>query len=235
MYASMYGMSLFQDISTTHRDAIFYQASLPKHVWDLAVQVMDLFEKAKLKDQKLRSTMATAKPDFKQQYLAPIRCLKSEDQCFLLERCKNGHLSLKDIKIEADALKKMYALKKGFVKLTNSKDWEDSISRYPRFACESQLKKFIGLDISKSFPQPFLDFCKWAKSSEDAMSSNEKDIGCMVKLGDFVVFTINAKISDLNGHIISSTYSKFRGADIISLSIKQVSTYVFCVYGSSKG
>ena len=34
--------------------------------WDLAVDVMDLFKKAKL---KLRSAMATTKPDFKQQYL----------------------------------------------------------------------------------------------------------------------------------------------------------------------
>ena len=86
----LYGISfMFQDISATHRDSIFYQGSLPKQVWELVVKVMDLFEKAKLKDQKLRSSMATTKPDFKQQYLTPIRSLESNDQCFLLERCKN--------------------------------------------------------------------------------------------------------------------------------------------------
>ena len=45
--------------------------------------------------------MATAKLDFKQQYLAPIHCLNYEDQCFLLKRCKNGHISLKEMKNEA--------------------------------------------------------------------------------------------------------------------------------------
>ena len=37
------------DVSNTHRDAIYSQASLPKKMWDLAVEVMDIFENAKLK------------------------------------------------------------------------------------------------------------------------------------------------------------------------------------------
>ena len=36
-----------------HKDAIFSQAALPKKVWELLVQAMDLFEHAKLKGQKL--------------------------------------------------------------------------------------------------------------------------------------------------------------------------------------
>ena len=196
---------------------------MPKQVWDLAVDVMNLFEKAKLKDQKLRSAMATTKPDFKQQYLAPIRCLNSEDQCFLLLRCKNGHLSLKEIKKEADVLKKMYVLKKGFIKLTNCKNWEDALSQFPQFACETQLRKFISFDMSKDFPQPFIDFCKRAKSSEQrARSDDEQEIGCAVKSDGVVAFAITAKLSEINGHTISSTYSKFSGADLIFLSIKQV-------------
>ena len=43
-----------QDISTTHRDAILHQASLPKAVWDVALDVMNAFEKVKLKDQRLK-------------------------------------------------------------------------------------------------------------------------------------------------------------------------------------
>ena len=43
---------MFQDITITHRDAIFYQASLPKQVWDLVANVIDVFKNAKLKDQK---------------------------------------------------------------------------------------------------------------------------------------------------------------------------------------
>ena len=96
----------FQEISATHRDSIFSPSSMPKIVWDLAVDVMDLFEKAKLKDQKLRSSSTNAKPDFKQQYLTPIRCLELNDQCSLLDRCRNGSLSLKEIKNEAENFKK---------------------------------------------------------------------------------------------------------------------------------
>ena len=67
-------------MSNTHKDAIFFQASLPKRVWGVAVKVMDLFENAKLKGQKLNLSTLTTKPEFKQQYLAPIRCMEEADQ-----------------------------------------------------------------------------------------------------------------------------------------------------------
>lgn len=38
-----------QDVSNTHRDAIFSQASFPRGIWELACEVMDLFEQAKTK------------------------------------------------------------------------------------------------------------------------------------------------------------------------------------------
>ena len=215
---------LLQDISTTHRDSIFFQSSFPKQVWDLAVKVMDLFEKAKLKDQKLRSAAANTKPDFKQQYLAPIRCLESSDQCMLLEKCVSGHLSLKEMKSEAENLKRMYVLKKSFIKLTNTRSWEDATSKFPQCACESQLKRFLTLDMGKEIPKPFLDFCKRAKSLElcDANANDEQTLGPVVKLGDVIAFAIHAKVSELTGQAITSAYAKFSGADLILLSIKQV-------------
>ena len=200
---------------------------MPKIVWDLAVDVMDLFEKAKLKDQKLRSSATNAKPDFKQQYLAPIRCLELNDQCSLLERCRNGCLSLKEMKNAAENFKKMYALKKAFVKLTNAKNWEDAIANHPRYASESQLKKFSTLDISKGIPQPFMDFCKHAKSNASQSADSEGEmasVGCMLNLGDVVAFAIHAKFAKLTGHTLSSVYKKCIGADLILLLIKEVRT-----------
>ena len=225
---------MLQDISATHRDSIFYQASLPKKVWDLAVDVMDRFEKAKLKDQKLRSAMATAKPDFKQQYLAPIRCLNYEDQCFLLERCKNGHISLKEMKNEASSLKKMYSLKNGFVKLTNSRNWEDAVIKFPRYACEAELRKFITFDIVKEFPQPFINFCKRAKCYEQSSSGNgeQEEVACAVKNGDAAAFVICTQVDELNGQIIASKFSKFNGADLILLSINEVCCFIVLLYWS---
>lgn len=63
-------------------------------MWDLAVEVMNEFEKIKLKDQKQRTT-SVAKPEFKQHFLAPIRSLDATDQIFLLTRCKNKEISLR--------------------------------------------------------------------------------------------------------------------------------------------
>ena len=53
-------------------------------MWDLAVQVMDLFEKGALKDQKLNTKSLLAKPEFKQQYLAPLRAIEEAQQCAIL-------------------------------------------------------------------------------------------------------------------------------------------------------
>ena len=128
------------------------------------------------------------------------------------------------MKIEADSFKKMYALKKGFVKPTNSKNWEDAVSQFPRFACETELKKFTSFDVSKGHPQPFVDFCKRAKSyGQSSRNDNEQgEIGCVVKNDDAAAFAITGQVSELNGHIIASTFSKFSGADLIFLSINQV-------------
>jgi len=187
----------------------------------MANEVMDLFEKVELKDQKLISAQTTTKPEFKQNYLAPLRCLDPQDQCFLLTRCKNKDLSLAEMKKEASVLKKMAVLKKAFVKLTNSKNWEDASSQFPLFACESQLKKFTAIDFSKELPQSFVSFCKRVKSSMQtgvAIDDNQ----AMVKYGEAAAYAIKGTISELSSHSITCSYSGFHGADLILLSLTQV-------------
>jgi len=77
---------------------------LSKDVWTLATEVMNTFDKGKLKDQKVKTT-GLAKPEFKQQYLAPIRCLENAEQVLLLTRCKNKEISLAELKKEANLIK----------------------------------------------------------------------------------------------------------------------------------
>jgi len=60
-----------------------HQASLTKGVWDIAIEVMNKYEKVQLKDQKAKGTTAS-KPEFRQHFLAPIRSLDVCDQMFLL-------------------------------------------------------------------------------------------------------------------------------------------------------
>ena len=163
-------------MSTTQCDAIFYQSSLPKPVWDVAVEVMDLFENYKLKDQKMKIGLkTTTKPEIKQQYLAPIRRLDVNDQLNLLMRCKNKEISLSEMKKESDLLKKLDVLRKAFVKLTNSKDWKDAQTRFHPFASDCELKKFTKLDVSKEIPPSFVNLCRKAKGSRENGQTSFED------------------------------------------------------------
>ena len=60
--------------------------------------VIDLYEQAKLKGQKLNLASLLAKPEFKQQHLAPIRALDEDEQCKLLQRVIDRELSLAELK-----------------------------------------------------------------------------------------------------------------------------------------
>ena len=112
-------------------------------MWDIAAEVMDMYEKFKLKGQKVQCGLKTCKPEFKQQALAPLHRLSLSEQCSLLLRCKNCELSLAEMKKEADTLKKLETLKKIFVKLTNSKSWEDAETNLQPFAsvCDVRVEK----------------------------------------------------------------------------------------------
>ena len=227
-----------QDISATHRDAILHQASLPKAVWDVALDVMNAFEKVKLKDQRLKVSSAVSKPEFKQQYLAPIRSLEPQEQIFLLLKCKNGEISLSELKKEANSLKQLAALKKNFVKLTNSNNWEDAVARYPQFACESEMKKFIALDLSKGIPKSFLDFCKRAKSTADTgVTSSDSSVDhTFVQYGNIVGYALKHNPLELSGLVITNMFPAFQGADMIVVPIKLVSNLfvnilAYCLIG----
>ena len=110
---------------------------------------MDLYEQAKLKGQKLRLATLLHKPDF--NYLTPIRSLAQEHQCTLLQRVVELELSLSELQSEANNLKQQLALKKAFVKLTNVESWEEAQEKFPHFATQEQLGRFIHIDLKKTF------------------------------------------------------------------------------------
>jgi len=147
---------------------------LPKPVWDLLIQIMDLFEEGKLKGQKLNLSKLLSKPEFKQQYIAPIQALSEDDQCALLQRVVQKGISLNELKELSASKKSMYTLKTLFVKLTNSDTWEKTVEIFPAYATEAKLSRFLGCDL-KNIPKPFLDFCHQAKISEVGNSTTESD------------------------------------------------------------
>jgi len=60
---------------------MYSQDSVSWEVLSLTVEVIDLFENAKL----LNLTMLAANRSFKKQYLAPIRSLSETEQCVPLQ------------------------------------------------------------------------------------------------------------------------------------------------------
>ena len=95
---------------------------------------MNLFEESKLKGQKLKLSNLISKPDFKQQYSAPIRTLDEDDQCKLLEKVINKELSIQELKNAGGDIKIMTNLKKTFLKLVNIDSWQEAQEQLPQFA-----------------------------------------------------------------------------------------------------
>lgn len=122
---------------------------------------MDLFQDFKLKGQKL--TILSHQPEFKQQYLAPIRALDEENQISLLSKLVGKKITLQELKIEAQNIKSLITLKTTFVRLTNMGTWENATEKLPGFASEEQLSRFIQCDLRKNVPSMFIDFCMKSK------------------------------------------------------------------------
>ena len=93
----------------------------------------------------------------------------------------------------SDLLKKLdiatYVLKKAFVKLTNSKHWEDAQSHFHPFASKCESKKFNKLDVSKEIPLFFL--LKSKESSENGQASTDSE-DHVFKYGQLVAGTLQA-------------------------------------------
>lgn len=206
---------MLQEISHTHRDNIFAQASLNVAAWQLAVQVMDLFEKAKLKGQKLRLATLVHKPEFKQNYLTPIRSLSVQNQCNLLSKVANLELSLAGLQVEANKLKQLASLKVSFTKMVNVDSWEEAQNRFPHYASDEQLGRFSHIDVKKKIPKSFTDFCHRAKTLTDIDVSSSSTVvvrRCSVSV-------LQSSVTEVSGSQIRLVDTEFKGANLILCSV----------------
>ena len=100
------------------------------------------------KGQKLNLSNLQSKPEFKQQYLSPIRALTKPDQVNLLTELVDLKITLSDLKTMANNLKCLHGLKAAFTKLTNSESWEKAVESYQAFTSEAQLNRFKGYNLT---------------------------------------------------------------------------------------
>ena len=211
-------------MSKTQRDAIFSQAAMSKPVWTLAVKAMDLFKKSKLKGQKLKLSSLMSEPDFKQQYLAPIRTLQESDQCHLLQELIDGQITIVDLKAAAANMKQMESLKKAFLKLVNFDTWEETEEKLPVFTTHEQLQKFSKVDLKRGIPQSFTEYCARAKQSLEKLPATESS-GVVINCSDSQcsLYIMYLTFMELCNNKILATYEKFTGATLTVVCFDKVS------------
>ena len=191
---------------------------------------MDLFQEAKLKGQKLKLSNLLSKPDFKQQYLAPIRTLEESSQCLLLQKVIDRELSVLELKGAAAEIKTMAGLKQCFLKLVNIDSWEEAEDKIPQFARIEQLKKFSKLNISQGIPQSFQEFCTRAKQSQSPITTESMDATNILSLDDTHCYMLESKFTEMCGSKITSVYTSFNGVHLSITSLPEVHT---CMYIST--
>jgi len=190
---------------------------------------MDLFEHAKLKGQKLNLSTLLAKPEFKQQYLAPIRVLEEEEQCQLLQKLRDREISLQQLKGEADKVKQIRALHTAFIRLTNTETWEEAKQRFPHFATDEQMNKFMLCDLKKAVPKTFTDFCQRAKDSESVVeedASESDSYPFSVSIDAVTATVVSSKLTEITGQKIRRSTRIFQGANLTIASVELVSDWV---------
>ncbi len=180
------------------------------------MEVMDLFEQSKLKNQKLKMATLLHKPEFKQNYLSSIRALSVDEQCNLLQSVARSEITLTQLQSDASRLKQKSALKKVFILLTNVESWEEAAEKFPAFATHEQLDRFRDVDIRKTIPKTFTDFCQRAKNSSDTLSSSTGSAMIVIKGASAIV--VVSPLVNVTGSLLRSSDPAFQGANIVITS-----------------
>lgn len=124
----------------------------------------------------------------------------------------------------------MYALKAGFVKLTNSDTWENAMEKFPLYATEAKLSRFLECNMKKGIPMPFHDFCHQAKISEAGNATSESELLLSFDVDDGPPVTANliqGKLTDITELMIQRTQPFFNGVDIAVVLIDEVCSYIY--------
>ena len=77
------------------------------------------------------------------------------------------------------------------------------------------------MDLNKSIPQPFADFCTRAKLSQTESESVSPSTSC-VKYHQSVACVIDAKTTELSGQTIAKSVTTFKGANITLATLQEV-------------
>ena len=185
-------------------------------MWELVVNVIDMYEKGELKGQKLSKRQLLRKPQFRQHLLQPLHHLPAEFKQEVLGAVNSKKMSLQDMKCSAEKFQSMELIKKKFVRITNSKSWEEACARFPGFVTPQKLKQFLSLNFRKEIPEVFKNYCDAALSYKTPVASAGSE--------DTRALLVCKEFSTITTQDIQSVWSKFCSADLIIASASSVSS-----------
>ena len=191
------------------------------------MKCFDMFEAGDIKGQTLTSKQLMTKPEVKQTQFQCLLPLNEDIQEQLLSQVISQDLSLKDLKKKCEKEKKMCDLQEKFVHLTNSKSWKDAETRFPVHTKRNQLEQFLALNIRKSTPQAFSQFCAQA-----VLHTAEPDQGVDVSEINKCTFVEVANIDSLDPSVVTSSIKKYAhtGGSLFVAYLEKVSSLLWLVH-----
>ena len=97
---------------------------------------MNALEKGKLKYQKLNRKQLVSTPEFKQHLFQPLHNLPVTFQVEVLEQVQESTISMKSSAVQ---FRSMELIRKAFVLITSSKNWEEACIHFPDFTSHERL------------------------------------------------------------------------------------------------
>ena len=125
--------------------------------------------------------------------------------------------SLSELQREANCIKQKIALKTAFTTLTNVDSWDEAMDKFPHFATDDHLDRFINVDIRKNIPKTFTDFCQRAKNCTSGNLQSNTMASTIVIKGSSASVLIS-EITEVNGSLLRTVDPSFQGAHLIITS-----------------
>ena len=152
---------------------IFFLASWPPPTYETLVKSFRKYEGEKKQPAK------PTKPDCRGANFRELCNLDSDTVHKLLEKVEAEEMSLSSLNAECKRLKKMRQLKETFASEVGASSWDESASKYPRFATEENLECYLSTTkLSGPVLAAFQQFCRRAIISEASVSlgSNSQSV-----------------------------------------------------------
>ena len=140
---------------------IFFLASLPPLTYETLLKIFRKYEGEKKQPAKPTKPDCRGGANFRE-----LLNLDSATVHNLLEKVEAEEMSLSSLNAECKRLKKMRRLKETFASEVGASSWEESASKYPHFATEENLERYLSTTkISGPVLAAFQQFCRRASVS----------------------------------------------------------------------